>query len=55
MSDGIVWVSVDDEDFDEWRPDVCRVSVMKSGGDENETCERSVVVAVDVHQVVDVG
>ena len=54
MSDGIVWVSVDDEDFDEWRPDVCRVSVMKSGGDESEICGRSVVVVVVVQQVVDV-
>ena len=55
MSDGIVGVNVDDEDFEEWRLDACRISVMRSGGDENETCERSVVVAVDVHQVVDVG
>ena len=54
MSDGIVWVSVDDEDFDEWRPDVCRVSVMVSGGDESEICGRSVVVVVGVQQVVDV-
>ena len=54
MSDGIVWVSVDDEDFGEWRPGDCHVSVMKSGGDESEICGRSVVVVVVVQQVVDV-
>ena len=55
MSVGGVWVNVDEEDFDEWRPDVCRASVMKSGGDGNEICERSVVEVVDVQQVVEVG
>ena len=54
MSDGNVCVSVDDEDFVEWRLDVCHVSVMKSGGDESEICGRSVVVVVGVQQVVDV-
>ena len=53
MSGGIVWVSVDDE-FGEWRSDVCHVSVMVSGGDESEICGRSVVVVVGVQQVVDV-
>jgi hypothetical protein len=43
-----------DEDFVEWRLDVCHVSVMKSGGDESEICGRSVVVVVVVQQVVDV-
>jgi len=54
MSDGIVWVSVDDEEFGEWRSDVCHVSVMVSGGDESEICGWSVVVVVGVQQVVDV-
>ena len=47
MSDGIVWVSVDDEDFDEWRPDVCRVSVKKIDGGGSEICVRIVVEVVD--------
>jgi hypothetical protein len=55
MSVGDVWVNVDEEDFDEWRPDVCRASVMKSGGDGKEICERSGVEVVDVQQVVEVG
>ena len=55
MSDGIVGVNVDDEDFEEWRLDACRISVMRSGDDESEIVERSVVLVVDVPQVVDVG
>ena len=54
MSDEIVGVNVDDGDFEEWRSDACRVSVMKSDDDESEIVEESVVLVVDGQQVVDV-
>ena len=47
MSDGIVGVNVDDEDFGGRRSDVCRVSVKKIDGGGSEICVRIVVEVVD--------
>ena len=55
MSAWDVELNVDDEDFDGWRSDVCRVSAKKIDSGGSEIFVRIAVEAVDVLKVMEDG